>query len=241
MPSVTKFSFETSFDPVDAAKKRAARKAAPPPDPTFSSAELAAARQSGYDEGREAGAAEILRSLESTVAETLGAISDQLGSIAPLYTRALERSRAEAIDIARAITRKIVSGQAVDGILAAVESVITVILPRLMDEPRVVIRVSDDLLDPLQARLPAMTERCGFPGSLILLAEPTLSGPDCRVEWADGGAEHDAGSLWTEIDGLIERYIAGFGVDDDGGGVPGDGDTAGIPARQINSEEHKNG
>jgi flagellar assembly protein FliH len=240
MTSVTKFSFENSFDAVDLAERRVAEEAAPPPPPTYSEAELAAARCNGFAEGHEAGTAEALRSLENTVAQALGAISDQLGSIAPLYRGMLESSRAEAIGIAGAIARKFVAGQAVDGVLSAVESVIAAILPRVMDEPRIVIRVSDALLDPLRERIPAITGRSGFPGSLILLAEPALSGPDCRIEWADGGAEHDSGSLWSEIDGLIERYVAGIGIDDDSP-ASGAGDATAVPNRGLNPEEHSNG
>ena len=34
-----------------------------------------------------------------------------------------------------------------------------------------------------------------------------MSPSDCRIEWADGGAEFDSGRIWQEIDRALERML----------------------------------
>ncbi len=48
---------------------------------------------------------------------------------------------------------------------------------------------------------------CGYQGKLVLLADPSLDADDCRIEWADGGAERDTGSAWRELEAAIEQLL----------------------------------
>lgn len=238
MVAIRKFSFDQVFDSVDRPARRAPEKEAPPPEPVFSQADLAAARDRGFSEGREAGAADALASVENAAATALAQIGEALASLAPVVSDAVQRCRRDAVGIARTVTRKMVEQSASDSAMTAVEAVISKVLPRIIDEPRVVVRVSDDLLDPLQQRLSAVSKTCGFPGSLILLAERDLRRPDCRIEWSDGGAEYDSGKLWSEIDDIIERYRAEIAAGDHRAGQPVSNPA---PAEQTNSEEHADG
>lgn len=212
MSVATKFSFDTTFDTADPKARRAAEEEAPPPEPTFCAEELAAARAEGFAEGHQAGLAEANSSLEQAAAQALSEIAAQLGALGPSCQAGLDRSRHDAIEIARAVTRRTVEQSARDMALETVEVVLGEMLPRVIEEPRVVIRVHNELLDPLQTRLYSVTEKCGFPGAVILLAEPDLQLPDCRIEWADGGAEYNSDAVLSEIDGMIERYRAGIGT-----------------------------
>lgn len=238
MVAIRKFSFDQVFDSVERPARREPETEAPPPEPVFSRADLAAARDRGFSEGREAGAADALASVEHAAATTLAQINEALAALAPALGDAVQRCRQDAVGIAHAVTRKMIEQSDSDSAMTAVEAVISKVLPRIIDEPRVVIRVSDALLDPLQQRLSAVSESCGFPGSLILLAERDLQRPDCRIEWSDGGAEYDSGALWSEIDDIIERYRAEIAAGDRGAVRPV---TDPAPAEQTNSEEHADG
>ncbi len=91
--------------------------------------------------------------------------------------------------------------------LDEVEGLVAECLGRLRDEPRVVVRVADELLDPLKAHMDRLSEHSGFEGRVVLLADEGLSDSDVRVEWADGGAERDSGRLWREIDEILARAL----------------------------------
>ena len=81
-------------------------------------------------------------------------------------------------------------------------------LHRVLDEPRIVFRVADDLLDNLSGRIDAMARQAGFHGKVVLLADSGLGASDCRIEWADGGAERDMTRFWAEIDETAKRAVA---------------------------------
>jgi flagellar assembly protein FliH len=213
MSSATKFSFDTSFDMIEPVASQIHEQEPTAPEPTYSAAQLAAARTEGFDEGHRAGLAESNASLENAATQALNEMATQLAALGPICEAGLERCRHDAIGISHAVTRRTVQTFAQDSALQVIENVLVEILARVIDEPRVVIRVHNDLLDTLQQHMSSVTENCGFPGSVILLAEPNLDLPDCQIEWADGGAEYSSESVLTEIDALIDRYRAGIGVD----------------------------
>ncbi len=206
MSAATKFSFDRSFDVADPVSAHVPEQEAAPPEPTYSAADLAAARAEGFDDGHQAGLAESSASLESSAARALNDIATQLAALAPICQAGLDRCRHDAIGIAQAVARGTVELTAQENALQVIENVLGEVLPRVIDEPRVVVRVHNDQLDSLQQHLSSVTEKFGFPGSVILLAEPNLDVPDCRIEWADGGAEYNFQTVLTEIDALIERY-----------------------------------
>ena len=246
MSDATKFSFDTSFDMADPAAGQIPKQESAPPEPTYSAAELAAARAEGFNEGRQAGIAESSASLESAATQALNDMAIQLSTLGPICQSGLERCRHDAIGIAHAITRRTVEMFAQETALQVIENVLGEMLTRVIDEPRVVIRVHNDLLDTLQQHMSSVTEKCGFPGSVILLAEPDLQIPDCRIEWADGGAEFSSDSVLTEIETLIEQYRAGISVDDpDAAGTDNSADPPQQPdttqTTQIDIEEQANG
>lgn len=246
MSAVTKFNFDTTFDLADPVAGQVQEQEPPPREPTHTAADLAAARAEGFDEGHQAGIAESSASLEHASAQALNDLAAQLASLAPICQTGLDRCRHDAIAIAQEITRKTVVLSAQDTALQVIENVLAEVLTRVIDEPRVVIRVHNDLLDTLQLRMSLVTEKCGFPGSVILLAEPDLQIPDCRIEWADRGADYSNDAILTEIDALIERYRAGISVDahepapannNTGPQQPSDN----LPTSEIDIEEQANG
>jgi len=246
MSAVTKFSFDTTFDMPDPLIGHRQEQESAPPEPTFSAAELAAARTEGFKDGHQAGFAESSGSLESAAAQALNDIVTRLATLGPICQAGLDRCRHDAIGIAHAVTRRTVELSAQETALQVIENVLGDVLSRVIDEPRVVIRVHNNLLDRLQLRMSSVTEKCGFPGSVILLAEPNLQIPDCRIEWADGGAEYSNESVLTEIDTVIERFRAGIGVaaldaaeTDDSSGPQQPQDTP--LSTQIDIEEQANG
>jgi flagellar assembly protein FliH len=202
MNNGTKYLFETSFDPAKAEID------APPP-PTFSEQELAAARDEGFREGHAEGHAEMSRAIEQAAADALAAISAQLVAMNGRFAEIRDAAIASGVDVVAATVRKMVPALAKRNGLAEIEHLVRDSLHELYDEPRVVIRAHDSVIEALHDRIDGMAAASGFMGKVVLFGDEQLTETDCRVEWADGGAERNLGELWRRIDAAIERVTDG--------------------------------
>ena len=104
------------------------------------------------------------------------------------------------------MVRKFFPRMAQDQGLQEIEAVVRDAMMRLRDEPRIVIRVCDTLLDTVKKRVGGLASSTGFEGKIVYLADEGMDSSDVRVEWADGGAERDTGRIWQDIDEAI-RHI----------------------------------
>lgn len=197
MAQVQKFLFDTSFDDSAGRNRRTDQR----PD-----------QSSAFEDGRRQGLAEAAAGTEQAVAEALGAIAQGIGELLTAREAIRETMLAEAARLALAVTRKALPELARRNALVEVEGLIGETLGCLAGEPRVVIRIPDPLLDPLRANIDPIAERSGFEGDVVLVADPTLGPSDCRVEWADGGAERHSGRLWDAIDEAANRLVNHLGA-----------------------------
>jgi flagellar assembly protein FliH len=207
MAPITKFQFGTVFDVPETVPELPVYEEAPPA-PVFSQEDMTRARREGFTEGKEAGIAETRSESEKQMHDILNRIAEQIAATTSGYGEVIERNRHNVVDIARTVTRKTLEKLLDAESLNAIEATIAELLPSLIEEPRIVIRVRDAALDPLQSRIDDIGARSGFPGDIILLGEPDMETALCRVEWADGGAEYDPRKFWTEIDTVIDQYLA---------------------------------
>lgn len=217
MTASSKFLFDVSFDgdapgapePTAAPAPEPVVEAAPapPPEPTFSAAELAAARAEGEALGRAAAAEEARTAAEQAIGLSLEQIASRLEDLLKGLQVADEENRAQCLKLSLAILRKLFPRLAASNGLSEIEQVIGDSLERLRDEPRIVIRVADSLLDGLRERIGGLTRRGGFEGKTVLISEAGLPPGAVRVEWADGGAEREPESNWSAIEALIEKAL----------------------------------
>ena len=214
MSAVRKFLFDTSFDPglsETAAGERAdlPLEKAPPP-PSFSEAELEAAREEAFAAGREAGAAEALGGLEQRIATALESATAQIETLLADQAAAAETRRAVAMRLSIKAIETLFPTLLQSTALAEIEAAIGSALTKLEDEPRVVIRVADEAAEPLRERLAGLGAEARFGGQLVLLPDGALGPGAARVEWASGGAERDSNRLWQELRAVIEAHLAGL-------------------------------
>lgn len=162
----------------------------------YGRAELDVAR----DEGMRDGAAQERATTERLQAEALAAISERLAAIAQQQAAALENVSQEAVALAMAIARKVAPSLMRQQPTAEIEGMIADFLQQLIDEPRIVVRAPDALLEGLKGRIDEIAAGCGFAGNVVFLADPALGAGDCTLEWADGGAERQVDAIWRDID-----------------------------------------
>jgi flagellar assembly protein FliH len=200
--SVSPFNFDRVFDGangVDDEANGAAKR-------RFSEDDLEAARLEGVAQGRDEGLTEARAGLEHATAEALAAIETRIAGLDAQFAASLEEIRGEAAQLAFEIAAKLAPTLLRREPLSEVMELIADCLAGMPTEPRIVIRVAENLIDSLQERIDAVATRSGFSGILVLLGEPALQGADCRVEWADGGAERDIRVLQATIEESVASY-----------------------------------
>lgn len=223
MSTTRKFLFERSFDdtfhrqeeplpPVRPAEPEPEPEPqqlepAPPPEPTFSQAELLQAHEDGYGDGFAAGKAAAENAAAIRLEATLSSVADALTGLLDHAVASAGERRAEAIEIALSIARKLLPAQERRHGLAEVEAMVADCVAELIEEPRLVIRLNDEMLDPVAGRIDELTTARGFAGKVVLLADAALGYGDCRIEWADGGAERIGERLWHDIDRITARVL----------------------------------
>ena len=201
-----KFLFDRSFDLPDAARA-VPHKLATPPEPTFTKAEVEAARAAGFADGRREALAEMAQSTEARAAVALEALASTIEEALQLRQDAAEAAQRRALETIRAIVRKAVPALCRTAPLLELETLVSECVREAFDEPRIVLRVADGIFEAMQQRLAAITGPAGFAGKVVMLADDSLDLADARVEWAEGGAERDTKRLLRDIDGALARAL----------------------------------
>ncbi len=216
MASTMKFLFENSFD----AEERTGAPAAAATMRQYSEQDLLSARSEGYADGEAAGRAAALSAIEQASQKALAEIAARLGDVGGQIAALRGQTIGEAVKVVSAAIHKMVPELARRNAMNEIERLIRECLQAIYDEPRVVVRAHDSVIATLHERIDAMAAACGFNGKIVLLGDEQLSETDCRVEWADGGAERNLGEMWKQLDAALARVVEGSAT-----GAPGFGPT----------------
>ncbi len=231
MATMRKFEFETSFD-VDVKDGRDQLEIGARAIREHTEDDLCAARDAAFAEGHEKARKEALTSSEHLIAQLLPAVGQQIDALRQANATVYAKIAEDAIKVAVTIAHKVVPELARDNAFEEIEGLVRECLNTLYEEPRVVIRVNERVLDKLKPRIDEMTSACGFNGNVVLFGDTQMADSDCPVEWADGGAERNIELLWQEIDAAISR-VAGATI-----GTIADSQTGGA---DLNDAEEVSG
>lgn len=176
--------------------------------PVYSENQMAAAKAQSHAQGKKEGLGEAGASQEEQIIALLGKISGMAEQmIAAEERREIERMM-DATRVAMRVMHKMLPAFAREHALHEIETVILQSLEVRKDEPRIAIMVSGEHLEQLKSRLDALALEKGYAGKLILIADDHLGPGDCRVEWADGGAERLYDRLIMQIESEFTKAMA---------------------------------
>jgi flagellar assembly protein FliH len=181
----------------------------PPPPPTFTEEEVETARSAGFTEGRTQGLIEAQTSIERQTAMALERISGGLKELFEQHRRYTEDIGRDSAQLAHTIARKICPELAQRNALIEIEALTRQAVEYLTDEPRVIVRMNAGSMQALGERLQVIMRNAGFEGQVLLRNENTLGDGDCRIEWANGGAERLTEQLWAQIDEMVAHFLEG--------------------------------
>ena len=188
--SIRPFVFEQSFDILlDEDEVNLKEEEEEEEVPTFSEEELQAAREAAYQEGVRAGLQEAMNGIEQQVSATLEVVGATLGRIDEQQKTANEVIARETVDLAIAALEKLLPQFAREGGAAEVEGFVQGILTQILEEPRIVVTVPEELACELERNLTDLAERIGFDGALVVVGDALLGPANCRIKWSEGNAE----------------------------------------------------
>ena len=170
--------------------------------------DLAAARGEAQQIGFTAGKQEAIGEIGNLAASTLLNIATAIANIGAQHEQAILALKQEATQMAMVIAGKLAPALLRRQPLVEIRSLITECLELIPNEPRIVVRIDESLVEHLAEDIDQLAVHGGFPGSVVLLGDSKMVDADCRVEWADGGAERNVEDLFQKIETAVSRYCA---------------------------------
>lgn len=194
-PPIRKFMFERSFDDA-AARAMPARERRPV---TLTPEQFDALKKEQHDAGFAAGQAASAEAQARHLGAAVTRIGDQIGRLLEQTEAERQQKETRVREAVLAIARKVLPDFNQRNGLQEIEAVVAGIIGEMTNEPRLVVRVNEGQFDSIDASLKEVTEKQGYAGKIVLLADAEIHPDDCRVEWADGGVERNFEALWKNI------------------------------------------
>lgn len=200
------FTFDLSFDTPHAAA--AAVRADDERAPRHSDEDVVRIRAEATAEGRAAGYAAAVQEREQRMAESLQRLGQGLSDLAKRQKASNAAAEQASLRLAAMLVGKIAPHLIAQGTSARIEALLREMLPKIHDEPRIVVRLADDLIDLMKPRIETVARGSAFEGRIIFLGQPDMKAGDCLIEWADGGVEIRSDAFLAEIDATISRFLS---------------------------------
>ncbi len=204
MEQAVKFDFET----LDPNEKLHVTANAPKRKTRFSEAEIEALKQEAFTAGEAAGRSAALSQVEQTTAEALADLSANFGSLLQQVDQQLTSLQAEAAKLGLLAARQLAPALMAREPLAEIEALFRECAASLRSEPRIVIRIPQQLAETLSERIDEIGRQVGYPGRIVVLGEPDFTATECQMEWPDGGVTQGSPAQSREIETIVATYIA---------------------------------
>lgn len=177
--------------------------------PTFSEEDVSKFKKESFESGKSSGLDEARRQQEETLIALMRNMAVLLEKLLENEARRENDKNNAIIRLSLKIAQKLFPGLAKAHAMDEIESTVQAVLEKRKEEPRLVVTVHDSILDKLRSRMDTLGESAGFHGKVILMGGDDLAPTDCRIEWADGGAEKNFEQIFTEIENTLSRQLAG--------------------------------
>lgn len=160
-----------------------------------------------FVQGKEQGFSEALQSIEKNCETILTDISSSLALMISRHEEQIASMEKNAISLVLAIVKKLAPAIVNDRPLSEIENLVKECLRNNPLEPRIVIRVDEQMLPQLRKKIDSLQTESDYSGQIVLISDTMSNLSDCRIEWIDGGAERDFESLMSAIEEKIEIFI----------------------------------
>ena len=173
--------------------------------PTFSEDELNAAREEGFNAGKESGMTEALANIENSISQTLSTIVDEILDLSRKQSEYNEHIKIETISLLNCVNRKLFPLMNEQLNLDEAIQFSQRVLPELLTEPRITINVHEDISETLKNRIENFLKDKGYGGELIINGDVSIPVGNCQIEWSSGSAERNSELLMSDIE---KRFLS---------------------------------
>jgi flagellar assembly protein FliH len=196
MTHAIKYAFDTEFAPDGEILRDAARR--------VTAEEVEAARQEGYERGRNDATAQA----ERQTAAALEAIANAASAVLTRLEAESHALRAEAANLALVSAKKI-AGAALDafGTERAAHAV-EAAMDALRHQPRLVVKLPPAQAEQLKPRISEMCQTHAYASAVLVREEPSLRTGEVVLDWSDGVVSLSPETAIKHIESLIERALA---------------------------------
>jgi flagellar assembly protein FliH len=159
-------------------------------------------------EAHAAGADNAQVRAAEAVERTLAALTIAVRAALDISHAEIETVRDEAARLALAMARKIAPAALTALPAGDVENALRQAMHQAIGEPRITLRAAPAVVEALEPRLTDIAHEEGYEGRLMIAADPTMTGADCRIEWRGGGAERSEAVIEEALTALITRRFS---------------------------------
>lgn len=191
---------------------RGNREPPPPPPPVFSEEQMLVAERDGYKKGFAAGEKEGRQQEQSEQSavnlQLTGMLEQFVRSVSPVfehYRQMVTQLQTDIPGVALAIARK-AAGAALDANAETLVSDMTMrACETLITEPELTIVAHESMADTLEHKLQELAQRLPAATRIVIVRDPNMPRPDCRIEWANGSMERVTSGIWKDIDRAVDN------------------------------------
>ncbi len=209
MTNPSKFLFNVDFSEPEEPEEIA------PPEPEIPMIPVAdhqklleKAKAQAFEEGRVQALKDMQTKQETLLTEEVNHLTKVIGQVLQTVDESISAQEKDAVSFAFLVARRLCSHLIARQPLAETIALVSECLGPLRRAPHLVIRVGEQDVEALKAKVDPIIHEKGFDGRLVILGEPEIDRGDCHIEWADGGIKRDRKALEAEIDGSIRAYLA---------------------------------
>jgi flagellar assembly protein FliH len=196
-----KFTFDTEFT---GSQDRRAPAAQARQKQTLTIEELENLKTLARSEGENNAQIRAAEALERTVA----ALTISVRAALDISHAEIEQVRDDAARLAMAMAKRIAPAALAALPAGDVEAALRQAMHQAIAEPRITLRAAPAVTEVLEPRLNDIAHEEGYEGRVLIAADPTMTGADCRIEWRGGGAERSESIIEDALSALISRHFS---------------------------------
>lgn len=169
--------------------------------------QLRESHESGFREGHTAGESAALHATEERIAEVMNAAVSGVTALGSKHAETTDRIERDSVQLAFIISKKLASAALDKYPASEIEAMIRECFEVAREEPKLVVRVAEDLIESVAQKCEEIRTRSSFSGEVIVIGDNEIARNDCIVEWPDGGAEHRTETSMDTIERLIQDFM----------------------------------
>jgi flagellar assembly protein FliH len=178
------------------------------PKRAFSPDEVDLARAQAFAEGERSGVVRAEEAAAAALAEIAQATRAALGALAQVA----HEHRTACAELALACARTIAGAALQQFPEAPAQAALESLAREIESAPRLAVRTSAEMVERLQAALDRTALACGFPGQVVVKADPAMAAAAFVLDWGDGHAAFDPLAAAERVAAALHTALAAEGL-----------------------------